>query len=77
MKISVLLINHETLSTKKAQVIASKSTLEEFDTLAINAGYNIKKKDQTLAGYYYAHPDGNAMVTFPSYHKLGTWVDYR
>lgn len=77
MNISVVLINKETLVTDKAKVIASNISIPEFNELARDRGYTIKRKDKTLTEYYYVDSEGNVLVTYPSFHKLGSEVSFK
>lgn len=76
MKISVLQINRKTLKTGKALVIESDITLQQYRVLANSMGFNIRRNDCSLVGYYYVDGEGDCLVTFPSFHTKGSIVTY-
>jgi len=74
LKVSVALLDRKSLETGKAKIIAADLTLGEFTALAKKKGFNSKRKDTTLAGYYYANSKGDALVTFPPNNEKGSVV---
>jgi len=61
MKFDVCKITYK--RTHKLEIIGKRFNQEQFDSLCKALNYNIKKKDNTLLGYYFINNDGNAIVT--------------
>ncbi len=76
MNISVVLVDHDTLVTNKAKVIASNIPIVQFDAMAKKKGFNIKKQDTSLTGYYYANDEGTCLVSCPSFHEKDSIITY-
>ena len=77
LRISAVLIDSEATEINKGKVIKSNITVEEFDKLAKQLGFNRRVQDtRPLAGYYYANYEGDTLVSYPSYHKEGDLVHF-
>lgn len=48
--------------------------LKQFDSLAKKQGFNRKVKDTTPVGYYYVNKVGDALLSYPGFHKKGKYI---
>ncbi len=76
--VSVALVDRKAIDSGKATIIAADITPAKFDALAQSKGFNIKRPDSTILGYYYFDGrGGSTLVTKPSFHKVGAKVSTR
>lgn len=74
MLISIALFNQDTVNSGEAKIIKSNISSSEFNRIAKKSKFGIKKSDTSLLGYYFVNNKGDAMVSYPAYHKVNSLV---